>query len=439
MRKIIALLLTLVTLLGVTGLTACKEETVATKSSIVLDGFEEFEKDFLTLRSIHHFGKINMNTDKEFVKFGNGSAKIEPYGPTDTTAKPILVVQNSSERYEYDYSDYTKVNKISAWFYNAEERDLTVGVGLAFSNVYSYNNRRDALDRTSAITYVLTPGWNYVEYKIEPTYLSLYERFNVENVCAIYFEFEHTNELEAVAPVIYMDDVRLHYLEDAVTGEEITLNSDSEKGVWELADFEDVRQNFFWYSRHDSVRTDARLETNVISPTKYNVIAPSGNNVLEVVRRSGQIGTSTYPRLWFSSDIFNRVVAEIGEDFKNNPQNYNLVFDYYNASPLDDNLLTVRCGAAGIEGSVQLDVSVNCPAYTWATYSMNISKINDKFVQDFNKGDKKSILVTGNQPAVFSNAPGEIVIASATYSGEEDLRDRVFLIDNIRIERVAVA
>ncbi len=85
---------------------------------------------------------------------------------------------------------------------------------------------------------------------------------------------------------MYMDDLRLHYETDRRENE-IILKSDAEKGIWEIADFEDGKQNFFLGCERSGVREPLKSTNKVVNAGYYNIKAPSGNNVLELTMRAG--------------------------------------------------------------------------------------------------------------------------------------------------------
>lgn len=176
-----------------------------TNNNVICD-FEEWDQDFSLLKVFNTFGKITKNEDATYVKSGMSSAKIQPMGQYGG-ADPIFLVPLSSALYNYNYGDITKYASFGADFYNSEEFDVNLRVGLAFKN--------DVSMRTEPKSYVLKPGWNRVEFSTlqypyiftKPTITS--EDYDITLCSGVFFEFDNActkdYDIDAV-PIIYMDD-----------------------------------------------------------------------------------------------------------------------------------------------------------------------------------------------------------------------------------------
>ncbi len=428
MKKFIALLLavaaTFLFAFSAVGCSKKKETETPARRDVVFDGFEEFEKDFLTIRFLNNFGKININYDEKYVKFGKGSAKIEPSGGTFETATPTFVLPTVSARYGYDYSDFSKTEKISAWFYNDEEKDLTVGIGLQ-KGEWINGQWWDKLDKTNAVYYTLKSGWNYIEYLVEPQYLACQENFDVKNVQGLFFEFEYADQFADV-PVIYMDDLRLHFSENEITGRKISLKADAENGVWEVSDFENAEQTLFWYMRASDASYQ-RLNARIVNASKYNTVAASGYNVLEVVAHPSTGGG--WPRVSLSANVIRKVMESIGQDVIDNPNAYEFKFDYFNASPVTFSYQVLYLPESATN-TVNPWQNMNGKPYAWQSYSINLSKINETLATATLKdGEAQSSLD-------FVTAPCSVVLSGTGYNVLDDSNDRVYLVDNFRIEKI---
>ncbi len=430
-KRIISSLLTVCTALTACMLVACKDKDQNLEENvtdIVFNGFEDFEKDILSIRPLNNFGKLNINREKEYVKFGDASLKIEASSGTWETAKPTMILPTYSTRYEYDYKDFSKTEKISAWLYNAEERELSVGVGLQIGK-WSCGQWWDRVDRCTPLYYTLQSGWNYVEYTVDPTYLAYQGNADIKNIQGLFFEFEYCSQFSDV-PVIYMDDLRLHFSESEIVGSEYVLKADAEKGVWEVADFEDARQGMFMYMRSSAEGENGRMNARVVNASKYNTVAKSGNKALELTLHAGLSG---WPRVTLSSKVLKKAIDAIGQDFIDHPENYRLCFDYYNGSPLKHSLSILYENAATAT-TLNPYKNISCDPYTWSTYEISFKAINDT-LKTAAENEKIKEGYTADDLRCEKH-PVNIVFSGAAFANADDTRDRYFLIDNIRIEKI---
>ena len=430
MKRTISLILVLVTLLSAFTLTSCKKDEEFV-SEIVYDSFEKWENDFSRILLLNDFGKVSFNDKEEFVKFGGGSAKIEPSGATNSTLKPLMLFPTRSEMMDYDYSDFTNVEKISLWLYNAQEKEMTVGIGVSVLDL-STGQWYDKLDRVNAIQFNLVSGWNYIEYQMYTQYLACHQEYKSDNVNYVYFEFDYLNPIRETAPVFYMDDMRFHYSKTPVEGGEISLKVDEQAGVYEISDFEDQRQVLFNTIKVGNLKN--RLSTTIVNASKYNQTAKSGKNVLEIIKRPGTWQESQgWPYFTISEKVFEIVFGAIGEDIVNNPQNYEIKFDYFNASPIEHGMSITYTTTSG-KGDIQPWQGITAKPYTWGEYSISVQRLQE--VLDTAVAEGKVTLNDGYGKANYMVHPGKMVFVTDGFSHDLDTRERVFLIDNMRVERI---
>ena len=106
-----------------------REESRKEPTEIVLADFEKWAPDFQTLRLRNEFGSIDVNTDTDYVKSGKQSAALTVVGSSGSE-NPWFFVNTVSTRFAYDYSDFSCIDSISAWFYNASDTDEQLHAGL---------------------------------------------------------------------------------------------------------------------------------------------------------------------------------------------------------------------------------------------------------------------------------------------------------------------
>ena len=429
-KKLTALLLTglmsfslcsceLSTVKGYLGLQETKNEQ---SDVVVLNDFEEFEKDVQIIRLLNGFGQVNHNEDKAFVKSGEKSIQLRPKGFNYCTVPPFIVMPTYSQRFGFGYGDFTKVDSLSMWFYNAEETPVEVGVGLtsaAINNGQWYNT----VSRVAAAYYSLNPGWNRIEYEVLPEWLGLQTTFKLNEVHGIYIECPYSESPRIDDTVtLYVDDVRLHYTDETRTTDinKIELKADTVNGVWEIADFESSTENtFFTMKRTGSANPMSCVPTaKVVNSSKHNVTTTSGDNVLEITLRAGS-GQYGWPFLYGSEALMKYAFSKVGQDLIDNPQNYEIVFELYNAQDFKMGLTLYLKDSEG-KDAISYGTSVKADAKSWTTFRRNLGELTEAS--------------TNND---YAANPGEFVFASAQYASAEDTSDRYVLIDNIRIEKIA--
>ena len=172
--------------------------------------FENFDPDFQLLRLHKGFGKVSVNTDKQFVKGGEQSAKVQPLGAYSNTEKPFMYFQLASEKYGYAYNDLNLLYSMTLWVYNTstETKEMAVGVVTSYSGI-------EDVTRDGGLTYYLNNGWNKVTYFVQKE--DLYIPSGESIIHGLYLEFEKTNSRDlADAPVYYLDSVSLDVKEKAI-------------------------------------------------------------------------------------------------------------------------------------------------------------------------------------------------------------------------------
>ena len=217
MKKKFITALSILSILCCLGGVACKDDDKDTSSSsssgstvvtdqTVISDFEEYEPDLSLIKIFNTFGKITWNENEAFAKSGVGSAKIQAMGQFGG-ASPAFYIPLTSALYEYNYANVTKYASYGADFYNAEDTDVNLRMGLVFS--------KDFTMRTEAKSYVLKSGWNRVDFSTlqypylftKPTITSL--DYDITECTGVYFEFDNVcteNYDINDAPVLYMDN-----------------------------------------------------------------------------------------------------------------------------------------------------------------------------------------------------------------------------------------
>lgn len=393
------------------GETQVTDPNAGNAELVLLNGFENFERDFQLLKLLNKFGQVNVNENAEYVRSGKVSAQLRPLGFGSSTAEPFLVLPTYSTRFEFGYGDFTNVDKLTFSVYNAEEAPIEMGVGLTKGAIASLTNRLPMVAKTSTEYFTLQSGWNEVEWIFDPAYMSMQDGFNLMEVQGVYLSFEGQRSFELdAAPTLYLDDVYIHYGEAKSTALDLGLKKDAEKGVWEILDFEKFSQTYaYWVNSPTTHCSTAKI----VSAQDAGIIAET-NNVLQTTIRPS-FGQPGYSYLYFSGEPFKEAIAAIGEDIKTNPQNYVVKMDVFNASAVTQ---TLQFGFGVGEDWAQTRTISNLASGAWGTLEANCSTLGTK---------------AGN---LFVQDPANVRVLFPLYTTETDKRDRTFYFDNIRIEKV---
>ena len=215
------LLLASLLLASAVGLFAagCKDNQESSSSDSVVTGetkqvmlanFEQWGPDFQLLRLREEFGSIDVNKDATYVKSGKQSAQLTVMGWGKGNS-PYFFIPTQSDYFGYDYSDFSKIDTISTWIYNASETEANMYMGL----VTDITNITD-VSLAKPETMVLKKGWNEIVYSPDMNYvISGVGIDKYEGIKGVYFMFDKSGvELKADAPKYYIDDIALNYGEE---------------------------------------------------------------------------------------------------------------------------------------------------------------------------------------------------------------------------------
>lgn len=205
-KGVIGILVALFIACSVALYTACSKGEKGT--TIEYATYESWDEGFSYLSIMDGFGRVSKSGEQKHG--GNYSAKVQPLGScTDPDTKPFfyypMIVEGDSG---YDYSDFTYLNNIKFYMYNAQEQE----VAFEFCIIASVADIEGA-DCKAVQTVKLAPGeWTEVVYK--PDYTALQNMCDVTSIAGIGFRFDNCKSSDiGSAPVLYLDDVTLNISE----------------------------------------------------------------------------------------------------------------------------------------------------------------------------------------------------------------------------------
>ena len=173
----------------------------------VLCDFEQWAPDFQTLRVRNEFGSVDVNTTADYVKSGKQSAALTVVG-SDQNMMPYFFVNTTSALFDYDYSDFSKIDSVRAWFYNPSQTEEKLYVGLITEIVSVEQDNLQKFD-----TFTLSSGWNEIVYRPDMNYIiSAVGQSKYDGIKGVYFMFDNPHASnKAEGKRFYVDDITLKY------------------------------------------------------------------------------------------------------------------------------------------------------------------------------------------------------------------------------------
>ena len=261
-------------------LCACGGEKGVTE--VAFASYESWQDGFYNINMMDGFGRITRSDEQ--AHGGSYSAKLQPLGSVTDPSAPYFYYPMQMEGEEgYHYADFSKLEKVSFFMYNAEaeEREVQLAIVASISDVYS-------TDYKVVGTYSLAPGtWTEIEY--QPDYEALQDLCDITNVAGLGFVFENQNSSSvADAPVLYLDDLTL-----SVSEEPLAEIRTSEPGRGEVQSF-DLASSLVY----------VRLESGIDYGETY--LAAGSDKLPEGVKSGVEFAVTdaemgTWPRLRFDS------------------------------------------------------------------------------------------------------------------------------------------
>ena len=368
--------------LGLAACKGCKEEEPTnspTEKSLdwVIADFETWETGLQLIRTSDSFGNIQWNKESAYVKSGEGSALLSPLGGYRTGKVPLMFFPTSSKLFDFDHSDFTDANTITFEFYNAEETEVNVTVGL-MTSIRTTNEWA-----TTAFEYQpLKPQeWTTVTYTVDTSALSISN--DVKNIPGVYVAFENARSRdEADAPEVYLDDVVLHRYE---TAPEI-VDLVQVKGNAYL-DFDEEWSEHVVIVRETDCMPTAKIVTASdcrIGPapqegetdTRETLVAQSGEKVLKLTAPMGTDKKTFWPGVEFSEALLERSVFGSMQTSDYSCITFSMdIFANSEATGDEKNTLAQRFGIsfkAGGTSRKSIQYAYYAQPYEWSTFSISM-------------------------------------------------------------------
>ena len=432
LKKLLSILLATVLCFSLLSLIACdaKDDAPVDKNEVLWNGFEYFDRDVQLIRLLNEFGKVDQNSNPEYVRSGEKSLKITPLGSRVNNANPYFMIPATSTRFEeISFGDFTKVDKITCWLYNAEDTPVSAGLGFG-KGALKMDDRRDIIQKTNVEYFSLNSGWNYIEYDVQPALLKM-QGLNLQAVMGLMFEFDYVESHDLKdSPEIYLDDITIKYTDTPKSQEySTTVKTGTNNGnpYWVISDFENSTDAYaYMYNYAFPAPVAAHPIIKSVFAGDYNVVTEDSLRVLLIQKKHGG-GTYGWPVLHLAPEPIKAAIDAIGQDIYDNPYNYVITYDCYNGSNY-----TGGWSHEFYKGGISTWQSLSVKPRNWAAYSYNIGSLMsayEKYKTNNSDTDLKSWL---DNPHLEFRWSGHYNKNNA----EAENADRCFFIDNVRIEKI---
>ena len=372
------------------------------KEDVVLCDFEEWKPDFSTLRIGGDFGKITRS--EEYVTSGKYSAKLQPGGPYASSA-PYFTVPLTSKMYGFKYvmSDYVA---ITAKFYNAQQEDVAMEIGLTFIN---YGNKVPT-------KYTLKPGWNDVTYVINHNVIQMFNG-SMEGVSKVFFQFKPSESRDINdSNVFYVDDIVLRAAQTKIEPIDLVRLS-----PLEICDFERPYQEYVMSSWvYQESPPDYKIVDIREGQLPSGVVPTSGNCCLQITMPVRTDGYQAYPQAIITDNVVAKAINSLTAEEKERAY---IAFDIYAYTTTFTFDLGFKDSVGNGISDLQPCDSIfwTSPSYkgSWTTYKYKLTDI-----------DAPRTSGQLNEGCDFTNNPKEIRFIWANFFD----MDRIIYLDNVRIE-----
>ena len=338
----------------------CKDEKTESVSPVVLRDFETYNPDFMSLQMSTNFGKIEVNTDEQYVKSGEQSAKLTIYGGYYYNDPPEVGIPFYSTAAGYNYRELSAYSSVTVSAYNAEDFDIPM-----YWNFTFFDGQSSPVETVN-----LKPGWNEVEMSVEADTLNMF--YDLGDCSGLKLGFDDYSvqgySLED-APAVYLDDLTLIPRPDAYSAPAVDIVVDP----YEICSFEKAYQAHILKPASETGNipgTQVLSADGTVQPTE-------GEKMLKVTFPKGSDG---YARLSFSSKLFPIIDFT---QFKDDPEKYKIAYDIYNAAGQTTSIATYYIWGgvkewpnSSLTWGVNMEATnTNLPQNAWLTYEMPLSTI----------------------------------------------------------------
>jgi hypothetical protein len=383
MKKLFAILVSACTLFSTAVYSGCgAQEETQEKGYAMLNDFESND-EFDLLRLFGVLGKVEKNTQAEYITSGKASAKLTVVSNPYKQQAPYMEQAFELVKKGEDYRNFTDVAAISFDVYNASQQPLSIGLQLTYEESNGMKQ-----------SYKLSHGWTTVSFMAKREYIP--KTTNTDGVTAPWVEnlriaFERMEE----DCVVYMDNVRIHKAQKSETEIRRGLKED------EICSFD--RE---WQTAMVTPSAEKATLLPAFMPS-YDITSTGTGAALRIETSASEFQGDTYPGVELRKEILQTV------DFKSYAEDAVLSFDVY--TPEVNGVDTVWL--SGYTDTMRYYVSdeIHLIPGKWQTFSVSVKEMNEQLKhKDYNFATTTSIVFRWTEYTTSS---------------------RVVYFDNVRMER----
>lgn len=290
MKKILVLIICVLITLSFVACSSNDNSTDIETSTSSLASFETYD-EIMHVELTQRFGKLDRNSNKQYVSNGEYSMTVYPYGDFEDKVEPKLSIMFQSKYIEKN--DFSNVVYSMIDIYNANMEEKTIEVDFKSKN-YSDNDIYLPIQ-----TYVLKPqSWNTIVYNFNNG--AMVESYCLKNMQAFEIVFKnHRMTSEKYTPDTY-------YIDNFVCYEASGITYNPARGSNELLSFENPNDV---YQLTRSANCNIEVNTNLLYVAEGKISAKitkldANNGVISLEK--GIFGVEKfYNASEFSLDIFN--------------------------------------------------------------------------------------------------------------------------------------
>ena len=319
-----------------------KEPTVIDTGIYTVNDFET-NAEFNLIRLFGVLGKVEQNTDKQYVKSGESSAKVTVEAEPYKTGAPYILQTFELEKAGKDYRNFSKVASLSLDVYNGTGAAARVGLQLAYK--YSNGTRKN---------FDLQEGWNTIRFNVKREYIPEYK--NTDNITAPFVEgLKIMFDRAETDAVYYVDNLKLYKTEKSYSPITMSLKEN------EVCSFDSEWQV-------ELLEPEGRQELLPSYMRVSDVTATGTGSALRLETPSCSTDLQSWPGFYLNKEM--TALVPWGEY----PETAKFCFDVYapTENPMDRVWLSMYSG--GVRYFVTDELAV--AAGKWVTYSFSVKEMN---------------------------------------------------------------
>lgn len=384
MKKGLVFLLSILMVMCYMG---CASKQVEPDNIIVLNNFES-QEDLDSLRMFGILGKVELTNDSKYVTAGISSAKVTVVSDPYKESVPFLYQATDIVQKEINYTDFSEVDGILLDVYNAQPNNNAI----SFRLVYNNQGNTTLKNRTSTKTYFeLAPEqWTDIYYPIKRDCIPIVE--NKAQVIGIEIGFERSETNQ----IYFLDNLRLKTTMLSYSPLQMQLDTNeicSFDNTWQIEKI--VCSNGGLDLLEGNISLEKQITSNGAGAS-LRIEAPQGYG--------SYVTTDRYPGITLEREMTKLFPWEQYKDTDR------LCFDVF--SPAENGIGSLFFSMYA-DSQRYFNARIETIPGEWLTVSFSVAQLNE------------NIGVTGG----FSKTEQLFI-----RWGENIIGDRVFYLDNIRME-----